>query len=88
MKGKYENMKVIYLASFNNQRSFAIYNQENHLENIFSIPNLSLPLDSFNVPYLFTINNSLLPSPVLFPDSGFPEMIDDYFTFINNQYFD
>lgn len=85
---RHEMNKLLFLVSYENSRSMLILKDQYQLnKNFFLIePNISI-LDSFNTPYLFTLDSTLIPKMILFPDNNYSDITSEYLEFIEKKFY-
>ncbi len=86
---KKQEQQIIFLVSFYNRAALKmITNRLGNSFAIFQIENLPLFAETYNYPYCFMIDSSMIIGHVFVPDKHEPELANRYFEQINKRYFE
>jgi len=81
---------ILVITSYYNQRELYNFMRVNNItENVFNIgtANLGLPVESYDVPFLFMTDRSLRTKALFVPNKQDPAMTKQYFLSMKERYF-
>lgn len=82
---------IIIISSYKNKKDYLIFKKIHNLNlkiyNIGLKNTLGLPLENYNVPFLFIANSKFRTQNIFVPFKGLPSISDMYYDFILNKYF-
>lgn len=82
---------IVIICSYENRKDFLIFKKINNLNlkiyNLGLKNTLGLPLEKYNIPFLFMANSKFRAQDIFVPFKGFPSISDMYYKFILDKYF-